>query len=399
MTEAGLVLKAGREKSVRQRHPWIFSGAIDRIVGGPGRGDTVDVLSQGGSWLAKAGYSPESQIRARIWTWDRDHAIDESFFEAALREADSFRRPLEAYTDGYRLVNAENDGLPGLVIDRYGGYFTVQFLSAPAEKHKPAVTNILSRFEKTQGIFERSDADVRSKEGLPPATGVLWGSEPPQTVNIREGNWKFIVDLRQGHKTGFYLDQRDNRMLVRDLVSQFARGGEILNVFSYTGAFAVAAYSGGAGRVINVDSSPAMLSIASGQLALNGMPAGKDSILEGNAFEVLRQLRDEKRLFDLVILDPPKFAVNQKDIRRASRAYKDINWLAMRILRKNGILLTFSCSGLVSEDLFQKIVFSAAIDAGRDAQIIGRCGQPSDHPVRLTFPEGRYLKGLVCRVP
>jgi 23S rRNA (cytosine1962-C5)-methyltransferase len=260
------------------------------------------------------------------------------------------------------------------------------------------LVGLVAQFEGIQGIYERSDVEVRDKEQLPPVNGLLHGVEPPARIDLREGEWKFLVDVRGGHKTGFYLDQRDSRKDLRELVSGYVRGGEILNVFSYTGAFAVAAYSGGAGHVVNLDSSQPALEIAREQLSRLGMPVGEDSFLSGNAFEVLRKFRDEKRLFDAVILDPPKFATMQKDIRRASRAYKDINWLAMRILRPGGVLMTFSCSGHISEDLFQKIVFSAAIDAGRDAQIIKRCGQPLDHPVRLTFPEGQYLKGFICRV-
>jgi 23S rRNA (cytosine1962-C5)-methyltransferase len=398
LTEARLILKAGREKSVRQRHPWIFSGAVDRIVGEPEQGDTLDVYDRSGTWLARAGYSPHSQIIARIWTWDQNQPVDEEFFRSAVRQAEALRKPLQAYTDGYRLINSENDGLPGIVVDRYGDYFVAQFLSAAAEKCKPILAGVLNQSEGIRGIYERSDADVREKEGLPSVNGLLWGAEPPEKIPLREGEWNFLVDVRAGHKTGFYLDQRDNRETLRNLVSQYARGGQVLNVFSYTGAFAVSAYSGGAGQVLNVDSSQAMLALVLEQLSRNGIMAGQDAILAGNAFEIMRKFRDEKRQFDVVILDPPKFAASQKDIRRASRAYKDINWLAMRILRPNGFLMTFSCSGLVDEDLFQKIVFSAAMDAGRDAQIIKRCGQPPDHPVRLTFPEGRYLKGLVCRV-
>jgi 23S rRNA (cytosine1962-C5)-methyltransferase len=392
-----LILKAGRDKSVRHKHPWIFSGAVDRIVGEPARGDTMDVCDRAGTWLARAGYSPDSQIVGRIWTWNQGTAVDEEFFRSAVRKAETLRKPLQPYTDGYRLIHAENDGLPGVVVDRYGEYLVAQFLSAPADRCKSILTEILSRIEGVRGIYERSDVDVREKEGLPSAHGRLWGEEPPSKIPFREGKWNFLVDVREGHKTGFYLDQRDNRVTLRETVSRYAQEGEVLNVFSYTGAFAVAAYAGGAGRVLNIDSSTSVLALALEQLTRNRMPAGEDSVLAGNAFEVLRKFRDENRKFDVVILDPPKFAAMQKDLRHASRAYKDINWLAMRILRPEGLLFTFSCSGLVDESLFQKIVFSAALDAERDVQIIGRCGQPADHPVRLTFPEGRYLKGLVCR--
>ncbi|MGB7538988.1 MAG: class I SAM-dependent methyltransferase [Anaerolineales bacterium] len=398
MSEARLFLKPGREKSVRQKHPWIFSGAVQKVTGDPEPGETVEVYDHQGKWLARAGYSPHSQITARVWTWDAGQEVDVDFFRRIILQAEALRKPLQEYTDGIRLMNAENDGLPGVIVDRYGAFLVVQYLSAAAEHWKSALTVLLSRMEGVQGVFERSDADVREKEHLPPSIGLLSGIEPPEKILIREGGWKFLVDVRTGHKTGFYLDQRDNRRVLHEMVSSFSHAGTVLNVFSYTGAFAVAAYSAGAINVLNVDSSQAVLGAIREQLSRNGLNDAPDAFQAGNAFEVLRSFRDEKRQFDVVILDPPKFATSQKDLYKAARAYKDINWLATRIIRPGGLLLTFSCSGLVSEELFQKIVFSAALDAGRDAQIIKRLGQPMDHPVRLTFPEGQYLKGLVCRI-
>jgi 23S rRNA (cytosine1962-C5)-methyltransferase len=398
LSEARVFLKPGREKSVRQRHPWIFSGAVQKVSGDPEPGETVEIYDQHGKWLARAGYSPHSQIAARIWTWDPGQAVDADFFRKMILQAEALRKPLLEYTDGYRLIHAENDGLPGLIVDRYGAFLVVQFLSAAAERNKSVLTLLLSRLEGVQGVFERSDADVREKEHLSPSIGLLSGINPREKLTIREGGWKFLVDVREGQKTGFYLDQRDNRRILYEMISSFSRGGSVLNVFSFTGAFAVAAYSAGAKSVLNVDSSQAVSGVIREHLSLNGLGDAPDAFQSGNAFEVLRLFRDEKRLFDAVILDPPKFASMRKDLYRASRAYKDINWLAMRILRPGGLLITFSCSGLVSEDLFQKIVFSAVLDSGRDAQIIKRLGQPMDHPVRLTFPEGNYLKGLVCRM-
>jgi 23S rRNA (cytosine1962-C5)-methyltransferase len=398
LSEARVFLKPGREKSVRQRHPWIFSGAVQKVSGDPEPGETVEIYDQHGKWLARAGYSPHSQIAARIWTWDPGQAVDADFFRKMILQAEALRKPLLEYTDGYRLIHAENDGLPGLIVDRYGAFLVVQFLSAAAERNKSVLTLLLSRLEGVQGVFERSDADVREKEHLSPSIGLLSGINPREKLTIREGGWKFLVDVREGQKTGFYLDQRDNRRILYEMISSFSRGGSVLNVFSFTGAFAVAAYSAGAKSVLNVDSSQAVSGVIHEHLSLNGLGDAPDAFQSGNAFEVLRLFRDEKRLFDAVILDPPKFASMRKDLYRASRAYKDINWLAMRILRPGGLLITFSCSGLVSEDLFQKIVFSAVLDSGRDAQIIKRLGQPMDHPVRLTFPEGNYLKGLVCRM-
>lgn len=398
MTNLSLFLKPGREKSVRQRHPWIFSGALDRIEGNPKIGETVEILDNRGSWLARGGYNPFSQIAVRIWTWKHEESVDSELIKTRLDRSLLSRKPLEIKTDAYRVVNAENDGLPGLIIDRYGSFIVVQFLAAAAETWKSDIVQTIGSWPGVSGVYERSDSDVRSKEGLPIQEGLLTGQEPPELVTIRENPWSFLVDIRAGHKTGFYLDQRDSRAAVFDLVSRYTTGGEVLNCFSYTGAFSVAAYSAGASSVLNIDSSAATLRMVSKQLRINGIPMENDYHRIGNAFEILREFRDTGRMFDFVILDPPKLAHAQKDIRKAARAYKDINWLAARILKPRGILLTFSCSGLVSEDLFQKIVFSAMLDAGRDAQVIQKCGQPTDHPFLLTFPEGHYLSGLVCRL-
>jgi 23S rRNA (cytosine1962-C5)-methyltransferase len=398
LTGARILLKPGREKSIRQKHPWIFSGAIQEVAGNPGMGETVDVLDHRGEWLAKAGYSPHSQIAARIWTWCESESVDEEYFVRAIRQAAQNRNALKEYTNGIRLLNAENDGLPGLILDSYDGFFVAQFLSAGAERWRREILNAVLQLPEVKGVFERSDVDVREKEGLPPAQGVLAGQEPPRRIVMAEGDWKFLVDVRQGHKTGFYLDQRESRSALGRWISRNVRGGEILNVFSYTGAFAVVAYGAGAEHVLNVDSSESALSFLPELYTLNGIPIAKDSSLAGNAFEVLRKFRDEGRTFDMIILDPPKLAQSQQGVTKAARAYKDLNWLSMRLLRPNGTLASFSCSGLVDEDLFQKILFSASLDAGRDAQIIARLGQPADHPVRLSFPEGKYLKGFLCRV-
>jgi len=361
-------------------------------------GDTVDVFGRQGGWLARAGYSPYSQISARIWTWRESETVDEDFFVRAICQAAEYRSALTTYTNGIRLVNAENDGLPGLIVDTYDGYLVVQLLSAGAEHWRKEILRAVSQLPVVKGVFERSDVEVRDKEGLPPALGVLLGQDPPPRIVMSEGDWKFLVDVRQGHKTGFYLDQRENRSALASLISQNLRGKEILNVFSYTGAFAVVAYTSGAGYVLNVDSSEAALSFLPDHYSLNGIPPAQDGFLAGNAFEVLRGFRDQGRFFDMIILDPPKLAQSQRGLTKATRAYKDINWLSMRLLRPNGYLASFSCSGLVDEDLFQKILFSASLDAGRDVQIIERLGQPMDHPVRLSFPEGKYLKGFICRV-
>jgi 23S rRNA (cytosine1962-C5)-methyltransferase len=387
-----LSLKAGREKSILQHHPWIFSGAVASLSGDPVAGDTVVVRANDGVFLAQASYSPESQIVGRIWSWDESQPVDASFFEHRIANAIEARAALSETTTALRWVNAESDGLPGLIVDRYASFVVCQFLTAGADRWKHEIARVLAAQPGITGVFERSDVDVRSKEGLQAKVGVLCGEAPPDLVEVREGAWRFGVDIVRGQKTGFYLDQRVNRRIV----SCLARGREVLNAFAYSGAFAVAALSAGALNVLNVDSSAPALNLAARNLALNGLST--EGLRVGDVFKVLREYRDSGRLFDMVILDPPKFAQSQAQLNRATRAYKDINWLAFRVLRPGGHLITFSCSGLVPAGLFQQIVFGAALDARRDAQIVQWLAQASDHPVRLTFPEAFYLKGLVCRV-
>jgi len=392
-----LTLKPGREKSLQRRHPWVFSGAIEKVEGDPGSGETVEVRSAGGTPLALGAYSPHSQIAVRTWTFDPTESISPAFFRDRLTRALAARHqvfPKHLASNAYRLVNAETDGLPGLVVDRYGEYLVCQFLSAGAEYWKREIVTLLADLLPYAGIYERSDVDVREKEGLSSATGVLVGSPPPDLVEIDEYGCRFAVDVRGGHKTGFYLDQRDNRVLV----GEYAEGREVLNCFAYTGAFGVWALKGGAVKVTNVESSAAALDLARRNVELNELDASRVENIAGDVFHVLRQYRDARRQFDLIVLDPPKFAESRSQIEKAGRGYKDINLLAFKLLRPGGVLFTFSCSGLITPDLFQKIVAGAALDAGRDVQIVRRLTQAPDHPVALNFPEGEYLKGLVCRV-
>jgi 23S rRNA (cytosine1962-C5)-methyltransferase len=394
-----LVLKPGREKSIARRHPWIFSGAVARVEGGgdPQPGETVAVCAADGAPLALAAYSPHSQIAARIWSFNPADTIDPNFLRARLQAALAARGPIannQLPITSYRLVNAESDSLPGLIVDRYAEFLICQFLSAGAEYWKPDIVTLLADLHPYGGIYERSDVDVRAKEGLPPSTGVLAGQPPGAEVVIDEYECRFAVDVRGGHKTGFYLDQRDNRQLV----GAMAQEREVLNCFAYTGGFAVWALKGGAVSVTNIEASAAALELAARNIALNDLDSSKVENVVGDVFHVLRQYRDARRQFDLIVLDPPKFAESRSQIESASRGYKDINLLAFKLLRPGGLLFTFSCSGLVTPDLFQKIVAGAALDAGRDAQIIRRLTQAPDHPVALNFPEGEYLKGLVCRV-
>jgi len=390
-----ILLKRGREKSVLRRHPWIFSGAIARIEGHPKPGETVDVLAAEGALLARGAYSPHSQITVRIWTFDPREDVSSEFFDGRLRQAVESRRSLMPGDDpvGVRLVYAESDGLPGIIADRYGDYIAVQFLSAGADYWKGAVVETLMRLTGASGVYERSDVDVREKEGLPKLAGTLAGREPPDLMEIREGSCRFLVDIKRGHKTGFYLDQRENR----DTIAAFARGTEMLNCFSYTGGFGIAALAAGAERATNVDTSAGALELARRNAEINGLDASKLESVEGDAFAVLRRWREAGRTFDVIVLDPPKFAESQSQLPRASRGYKDINLLAFKLLRPGGTLFTFSCSGLMSPELFQKILADAALDAGCEAQIIRRLAQASDHPTLLSFPEGSYLKGFICR--
>ncbi|MGD1047438.1 MAG: class I SAM-dependent methyltransferase [Candidatus Krumholzibacteriaceae bacterium] len=391
-----VVLKRGREKSLMRKHPWVFSGAIARVEGKPRQGETVDILAAEGAVLARGSYSPASQITVRVWTFDPQEEVSPEFFHDRLERAMDSRGALAAgeAPHGVRLVNAESDALPGIIVDRYADFIVVQFLSAGAEYWKGAFAGELSRLSGVSGVYERSDADVREKENLPKLAGVLAGREPGDLVEIREGPCRYLVDLKHGHKTGFYLDQRENR----GMMGEFARGACVLNCFSYTGGFGIAALQAGAASVTNVDSSASALELARKNAELNGFDPSNLEYVEGDAFTIMRRWRDEGRLFDLIVLDPPKFAESQSQLMRASRGYKDINLLAFKLLMSGGTLFTFSCSGLVSAELFQKIVADAALDAGREAQIVRRLGQSSDHPTLLSFPEGSYLKGLVCRV-
>ena len=398
MITATLILKKGRDKPILNQHPWLFSGAIARVVGQPTPGDLVQVQSNDGRFLATAYYNPYSQIRGRIVSWVEGETIDDLFWQQRLRQAIDGRRALalEPATTAYRLVNAEADGLPGLIVDKYDDFLVIQCLTLGIDCRKEMLITQLVDLLQPAGIIERSDVSIRKKEGLPPLVAHAWGQEPPETLIVLENGHQFHVRLHDGHKTGLYLDQRANRMVVCQ--PHFVKGKTVLNTFAYTGGFAIYAAANGAQAITNVDSSVTILEQAETNIILNGSTQNQHEYIAGDAFEVLRYYRDNGRLFDLIILDPPKFAHSQRDINRASRGYKDLNWLALRLLQPGGILATFSCSGLISAELFQKIVFGATVDAQRHTQIIQKLGQAPDHPIALTFPESAYLKGLLCRV-
>lgn len=400
--EPSILIRPGREKSLLRRHPWIFSGAIEKVVGNPQPGETVGVYGQGGEFYAWAAYSPYSQIRARVWTWNQSEKVDSAFLEARLQHALSARQDLvdSGVSDALRLVFAESDGLPGLVVDRYADTLVIQYLTAGAEAWRETLADLVMRLFGGKNLYERSDVDSRRLEGLPERAGLLRGEEPPSRIKIYERGIRsgrtihYWVDARQGHKTGFYLDQRANR----DLVGSLVHGGDVLDCFCYTGGFTAFALDGGADTVTAIDSSAEALSQARDNLILNNLPVDKATFEEGDVFKLLRTYRDSHRSFDTIILDPPKFAPTAAQAERAARGYKDINLLAMKLVRPGGYLVTFSCSGGVSEELFQKILADAALDARVDAHIQARLFQAPDHPVALNFPEGAYLKGFVLRV-
>ncbi|MDK2980018.1 MAG: rRNA (cytosine1962-C5)-methyltransferase [Chloroflexota bacterium] len=393
-----LILKKGREKSLKRRHPWVFSGAVAQVEGQPQSGDTVAVLSAQGERLGEAAYSPQSSIRARMWTFSDEPIEDMRSFLAEKMRIAIYKRIhnslFSSHNNGIRLIHAESDGLPGLVVDQYDNWLVAQFLTAGAEKWKPVIVEALAEITGLSNIYERSDADVRELEGLPQVSGLLKGTQPPEEVTICENDLAYLVDIQHGHKTGFYLDQRENRQAVAAL----ARDKRLLNCFAYTGGFAVSCLAAGASQVVSIDSSADVLELGKRNLALNELPADKAEWICADVFHELRAMRDRRESFDLIILDPPKFAPTAAQVRAAARGYKDINLLAFKLLNPSGVLATFSCSGGVDSALFQKIVADAALDAGVEAQIIRHLSQAPDHPIALNFPEGEYLKGLICQV-
>lgn len=424
-----LVLKAGKERSLVRRHPWVYAAAVARLDGAPAPGELVAVRSSDGRFLAWAAYSPGSTLRARCWSYEESDRIDEAWLQARVKAAVARRAPLRAVTNALRLVFGEADGLPGLVVDQYDDFLVVQIQSAGVDGHRAGLLDALCRATGCANVFDRSDAALREREGLAPSGGVLRGKAPPVHLPIREHGVLFQVDVRRGHKTGFYIDQRDNRHAAAQLVAWLRKrqghAPRVLNCFCYTGGFSVAAACAGAGLVDSVDSSADALALARSNAALNGLigapgaalGAAADAVADtaadpaadaavnaagpilhwhcADVFEHLRALREQGARYDLIVLDPPKFATNQHQVERAARAYKDINLSALRLLDPGGWLLSFSCSGAIHVDLFQKIVAGAVFDAGTDCFLRGRLGAGADHPTLMTHPEGEYLKGLL----
>ncbi|MFN8497689.1 MAG: class I SAM-dependent rRNA methyltransferase [Anaerolineae bacterium] len=393
--EPRVILKPGKEKPVRNFHPWVFSGAIARVEGDALDGAVVDVLDNKRAFLARGMLNRRSQIAVRLFSWDPEDTLNVEFLRRRIAQAAAYRaRTVGREATAYRVVFSEADGLPGLIVDRYGDTLTIQISTLGLAQRRDVVVEALAAELAPRGIIERVDLDIGAREGLEAQTeGVVWG-EAPERVEIVENGLRFAVDLVTGQKTGFYLDQRDNRRLVGGLCA----GARVLNGFAYTGAFAVYAAAAGAGQIVNVDTSAEALGMARQNVALNGFDRPQDEYVAGDMFAVLRQYRERGERFDVIILDPPKFAHTTAQVERAARGYKDINLLAFQLLRPEGYLATFSCSGAVDADLFQKIVFGASADARRQAQIAARLMQAPDHPVLLSFPESAYLKGLICRV-
>ncbi|MBO7812544.1 class I SAM-dependent rRNA methyltransferase [Burkholderia pseudomallei] len=421
-----VTLKPSKDKSLLRRHPWVYANAIDRVDGKPAPGATVIVRAHDGRFLARAAYSPHSQIRLRVWSFDENEPIDHAFFKRRVQRALAHRRAMISGTDAVRLVFGEADGLPGLIVDYYvaarsaahtgdaaaraaeggaaapvapgdgegRGQLVCQFMAAGVEHWKGAIVAALVAATGCPNVYERSDVSIREKEGLEQTTGVLAGDAPPDTLIANENGVLYHVDVRNGHKTGFYVDQRENRALV----AQYARDRDVLNCFCYTGGFSLAALKGGAKRVVSIDSSGDALALAQRNVAANGFDAARAQWLDADAFKTLRRLVDEGERFDLIVLDPPKFAPTRDSVDRAARAYKDINLSGLKLLRPGGLLFTYSCSGAIDMDLFQKIVGGAAADAKVDARILKRLGAGVDHPLLTAFPEGEYLKGLLLQI-
>ncbi len=389
-----MILKKGREKPIKHKHPWIFSGAVERLEGDPAPGETVEIRSFGGDFLAQGAFSPVSQIQARVWSWNQGQVIAPDYFRSKIKQAIHYRDKIKYDYPMRRLIHAESDGFPGLIVDQYGDVLVVQLLSVGSDFWRDDLVQILAEETGARSIYERSDVEVRKLEGLEPRTGLLYGNEPEELVHIEQGGLQYWIDIRKGHKTGYYLDQRSNR----NLVGEFCKGLKVLDCFCYSGGFSMQALKNGAESVTLVDESAGALKLAERHISSNKLPGERVTIHKGDVFEVLRKFRDQAKSFDVIILDPPKFAPTASFASRAARGYKDINLLAFKLLNQGGLLTTFSCSGGISRDFFLKILSGAALDAGVNARIQLHMGQSADHSINLSFPEGTYLKGYGIRV-
>lgn len=389
-------LKKGKEKAVYQRHPWVFSGALDKVKGKPENGDVVKVLDAQGDFLAYGYYNDQSRVAVRLLEWVENVNIDEAWYEQKVNTAIDGRANLLSNdaTTACRLIFSEADFLPGLIVDRYADFLSVQILSSGIEKAKDTIIKVLVKRLQPKGIFDRSDATARTHEGITAENGLIWGENPAEFIEVKENGIKYHINIAEGQKSGFYCDQRDNR----SILASYSKGKTVLDCFSYSGGFSLNAFAQGAAEVTSVDSSALAIETLKQNIALNGFDAAKHIAIQSDVNKQLRQFNDEDKKFDIVILDPPKYAPSRSALDRAARAYKDLNRRGLMLLESGGLLATFSCSGAVDIETFKQIIAWAALDAGKEVQIIKQFCQPEDHPIRLSFPEGEYLKGLLLRV-
>lgn len=389
-------LKKGKEKAVHQRHPWVFSGALDKVKGEPENGDVVKVVAANGDFLAYGYYNAQSRVAVRLLDWEESATIDGAWYEAKIQTAINGRAHLlnNAETTACRLIFSEADFLPGLIVDKYGDFLSAQILSSGIEKAKDLIIPILVKLLQPKGIFDRSDATARTHEGITAENGLLWGETPPEFIEVKENGILYHINIAEGQKSGFYCDQRDNRTIL----ASYTKGKKVLDCFSYSGGFSLNAFYQGAAQVTSVDSSALAIETLKQNIVLNNFDAAKHVAIQSDVNKQLRQFSDEEQKFDVVVLDPPKYAPSRSALDRAARAYKDLNRRGLMLLESGGLLATFSCSGAVDIDTFKQIIAWAALDAGKEVQIIKQFCQPEDHPVRLSFPEGEYLKGLLVRV-
>lgn len=389
-------IKKGKEKAIRQQHPWIFSGAIEKISGKPQNGEVVEVADFQDNFLAYGFYNAQSRVAVRVLSWDSNQKIDADWWRMRIRQAVNARRDLLESTDtnACRLIFSEADFLPGLIVDRYADFLSVQILSSGMEQFKSSWLDELQQLLTPKGIFDRSDANARSHEGMEASSGVLWGEAPPDFIEVMENGIRYEVNIAEGQKSGFYCDQRDNRKKV----AAHAKGKKVLDCFCYSGGFTLNALAAGAASVTSVDSSTLAIETLQRNLKLNTFKKAKQQSIQSDVNKQLREFKESGEKFDLIVLDPPKYAPSRSALDKAARAYKDLNRLAMLLLNQGGLLATYSCSGAVDIDTFKQILAWAALDAGKEVQFIDQYCQPEDHPVRSSFPEGEYLKGLLCRV-
>jgi 23S rRNA (cytosine1962-C5)-methyltransferase len=390
-----ITLKKGKEKAALQRHPWVFSGALEKVKGKPEDGDVVKVFAFDNEFLAYGYYNSNSRVAVRLLEWDESQTIDNNWYQNRLKQAIASRQfILSEQTNTCRLVFSEADFLPGLIVDQYADFLSLQILSSGIEKVKAEIVEILKAELKPTGIFDKSDATARTHEGLPIENGLLWGENPPEFLAVKENGITYNINIAEGQKSGFYCDQRDNR----HILASYTKGKKVLDCFSYSGGFSLNSLANGAASITCVDSSGLAIETLKQNVALNKFDVNKVTTIQSDVNKQLRAFKESGELFDVIVLDPPKYAPSRSALDRAARAYKDLNRLGMLLLEKGGLLATFSCSGAVDIETFKQIIAWAALDAGKEVQIIKQFCQPEDHPVRISFPEGEYLKGLLLRV-